>query len=125
MSEMRDRAADTDAECLFCRIVAGEIPSTAVHEGELTYAFRDLNPVAPTHALVVPKRHIVGADTIGAGDGDVVAAMFVAARAIAEAEGIADTGYRTVFNVGAQAGQTVLHLHLHVLGGRNLSWPPG
>ncbi len=114
-----------NAPCLFCRIVAGEIPSTKVYEDELTFAFRDLNPVAPTHVLVVPKQHIVGADTITADDGDAVAAMFLAAHAIAKAEGIAETGYRTVFNVGAESGQTVMHLHLHVIGGRKLSWPPG
>lgn len=112
-------------DCLFCRIVAGEVPSTGVHDGELVYAFRDVAPVAPTHALVVPKRHIVGADELGADDGEVLVAMFAAAKAIAEADGIAATGYRTVFNVGRQAGQTVMHLHLHVIGGRDLAWPPG
>lgn len=111
--------------CLFCRIVAGEIPSTAVFGDERVYAFRDLSPVAPTHVLVVPRRHIVGADTVTTGDGDDVAAMFMAARKIAEAEGIVERGYRTIFNVGAEAGQTVLHLHLHVIGGRKLDWPPG
>jgi len=113
------------SDCLFCRIVAGEVPSTAVHEAELVYAFRDLAPVAPTHVLVVPKRHIVGADEIGPEDGADVAAMFAAAQTVAEAEGIAERGYRTVFNVGRQAGQSVMHLHLHVIGGRDLAWPPG
>ena len=111
--------------CLFCRIVAGEIDATAVYDDELVYAFRDLAPIAPTHVLVVPKRHIAGADTVTAEDGAVVAALFVAARAVAVAEGIVEGGYRTVFNVGAEAGQTVLHLHLHVIGGRRLGWPPG
>ena len=114
-----------ESDCLFCRIVAGEIPSTGVHDDDLVYAFRDLNPVASTHVLVVPKRHIVGADTIRPDDGPELAAMFAAAKAVADAEGISESGYRTVFNVGAQAGQTVLHLHLHVLGGRQLGWPPG
>ncbi|HVE93726.1 MAG TPA: histidine triad nucleotide-binding protein [Acidimicrobiales bacterium] len=113
------------SDCLFCRIVAGDVPSTAVYDHELVYGFRDVAPIAPTHVLVVPKRHIVGADEIAGDDGEVLVAMFVAARAIAESEGIAAAGYRTVFNVGRQAGQTVMHLHLHVVGGRNLAWPPG
>jgi histidine triad (HIT) family protein len=113
------------SDCLFCRIVAGELPSTVVVDNDDVYAFRDLNPVAPTHVLVIPKRHIVGADEIGPADGDVLAAMFVAAKQVADIDGIVESGYRTVFNVGAATGQSVLHLHLHVLGGRNLSWPPG
>ena len=112
-------------DCLFCKIVAGEIPATVVHDNDDVVVFRDLNPQAPTHVLVIPKRHIVGADHIAAADGDVLAAVFVAAKAVADAEGISETGYRTVFNVGAHAGQTVPHLHLHVLGGRGMSWPPG
>jgi histidine triad (HIT) family protein len=113
------------ADCLFCQIVAGDIPATVVHDTDDVLVFRDLNPMAPTHVLVIPKRHIVGADYISTGDGDVLAAMFVAAKAVAAAEGIDESGYRTVFNVGPNAGQTVPHLHLHVLGGRGLSWPPG
>jgi len=113
------------SDCLFCKIVAGDIPATVVHDTDDVMAFRDLNPVAPTHVLVIPKRHIVGADHIAAEDGDVLAAMFVAARAVAAADGVDESGYRTVFNVGAHAGQTVPHLHLHVLGGRGMSWPPG
>ncbi|MDP1794056.1 MAG: histidine triad nucleotide-binding protein [Acidimicrobiales bacterium] len=112
-------------DCLFCKIVAGTIPSTKVFENDDVFVFRDLNPVAPTHVLVIPKRHIVGADHVADGDGDVLAKMFVAAKAVADDEGIAETGYRTVFNVGADAGQTVPHLHLHVLGGRGMTWPPG
>ncbi len=105
--------------------MAGDIPATIVHDNDDVLVFRDLNPVAPTHVLVIPKRHIVGADQISASDGDVLAAMYVAAKAVAEAEGIAESGYRTVFNVGPNAGQTVPHLHLHVVGGRGMSWPPG
>lgn len=112
-------------DCLFCQIVAGTIPATTVHETDDVLAFRDLNPVAPTHVLVIPKRHIVGADHITDGDGEVLSKMFVAAKAVAENDGVAETGYRTVFNVGTHAGQTVPHLHLHVLGGRGMTWPPG
>ena len=114
-----------DGECVFCRIVAGEVPSTKVVDAERTYAFRDLNPVAPTHVLVIPKEHIVGADTVGAEDGAVVAELFQTARAVAEADGIHESGYRLVFNVGRDTGQSVFHLHLHVIGGRKLGWPPG
>jgi histidine triad (HIT) family protein len=112
-------------DCLFCKIVTGDIPATKVHETDHVVAFRDLNPVAPTHVLVIPKRHIVGADHLADGDGEVLAKMFIAAKAVADDEGIAETGYRTVFNVGMHAGQTVPHLHLHVLGGRGMTWPPG
>lgn len=113
------------ADCLFCKIVNGEIPATIVHDTDDVLVFRDLNPVAATHVLVIPKRHIVGADHISAEDGAAIAAMFVVAKAVADAEGIGESGYRTVFNVGPNAGQTVPHLHLHVLGGRPMSWPPG
>jgi histidine triad (HIT) family protein len=113
------------ADCLFCRIVAGEVPATIVVDNDDVVAFRDLNPVAPTHVLVIPKRHIVGIDHVAPGDGDVLAAMFLAAKAVADEDGVAESGYRTVFNVGADSGQSVPHLHLHVLGGRQMSWPPG
>jgi histidine triad (HIT) family protein len=114
-----------DAHCLFCKIAAGEVPATIVHDTDDVLAFRDLNPMAPMHVLVIPKRHIIGADHIAAGDGDVLAAMFVAAKAVAAADGVDVSGYRTVFNVGADSGQSVPHLHLHVLGGRQMTWPPG
>ncbi len=113
------------ADCLFCKIVAGDVPATVVHDNDDVLVFRDLNPMAPTHVLVIPKRHIVGADHITPADGDVLAAMYAAAKAVADAEGIGESGYRTVFNVGPDSGQTVPHLHLHVLGGRGMSWPPG
>ena len=112
-------------DCLFCKIVAGDIPATIVLDNDDVVAFRDLNPVAPTHVLVIPKRHIVGADHVTAEDGAAVAAMFVAAKEVAVKDGIAESGYRTVFNVGADSGQSVPHLHLHVLGGRKMAWPPG
>ena len=113
------------ADCLFCKILAGEIPSTPVLETDTTFAFRDLNPTAPTHVLVIPREHIENAATVTESHGDVVAAMLVTARQVAEAEGIAERGYRLVFNVGRDSGNTVPHLHLHVIGGRGMSWPPG
>jgi histidine triad (HIT) family protein len=115
------------ADCLFCGIVAGDIPAEVVRTDERTVAFRDLNPQAPVHVLVVPKRHVVNAAAITADDGDDMAALLVAAKAVADAEGIggADRGYRLVFNVGPDALNSVDHLHLHVLGGRTFEWPPG
>lgn len=113
--------------CLFCRIVAGEIPSSAVLETDGpagVLAFRDIAPQAPTHVLVIPKRHITNAATVVEGDGDVVAAMLVAARQVAELDGIAERGYRLAFNVGPDSGNSVPHLHLHVLGGHPMGWPP-
>lgn len=112
-------------ECLFCKIVAGEVPATVVLDNDDVVAFRDLNPMAPLHVLVIPRRHIIGADHIAAGDGDVLAAMFQAAKEVAAKDGVDGTGYRTVFNVGRDSGQSVPHLHLHVLGGRQMAWPPG
>ncbi|HET6794420.1 MAG TPA: histidine triad nucleotide-binding protein [Acidimicrobiales bacterium] len=112
-------------DCLFCRIVAGEVPSTEVHSTEGTYAFRDISPAAPTHVLVVPRRHIQDAGTIVAEDAEVVAEMFLAAQHVAKAEGLADRGYRLLFNVGEDALNSVPHLHLHVVGGRPMGWPPG
>ena len=110
------------ADCVFCKIVAGELPSETVHETTTTVAFRDINPAAPLHVLVVPRRHIVDASTVTAEDGPVLADMLVTARAVADAAGLAspDRGYRLVFNIGPDAMNSVLHLHLHVLGGRPL-----
>ncbi len=115
------------ADCLFCGIVAGDVPAEVVRSDELTVAFRDVNPQAPVHVLVVPKRHIVNAGTVSATDADDVMALFTAAQEVAGAEGIADQdrGYRLVFNVGPDALNSVDHLHLHVLGGRTFEWPPG
>jgi histidine triad (HIT) family protein len=112
-------------DCLFCRIVAGEVPSDRVLERERTYAFRDINPGAPVHVLVVPKEHIDNAAAVTAEHADVVVEMLTTARAVAEAEGILEGGYRLVFNVGEDALNSVPHLHVHVLGGRRLGWPPG
>lgn len=118
-------SAGAQAGCLFCRIVAGEVPSDRVATTEATYAFRDINPVAPVHVLVVPRAHVDDAAAIDADHADVVAELFITARHVAAAEGIDASGYRLVFNVGDDAQNSVGHLHLHVLGGRRLEWPPG
>ena len=112
-------------DCLFCGIVAGRVPADIVHEGERTLAFRDISPAAPVHVLVVPRRHVISAATVEAADGEVVADLLRAARSVAEQEGVLDSGYRLVFNVGDDALNSVPHLHLHILGGRRLAWPPG
>lgn len=109
--------------CLFCRIVRRELPATIILENEHCVAFRDLNPQAPVHVLVVPRDHVASLDA--ANDATVVGEVLLAAAEVARQEGIAATGYRTVFNTNAGAGQTVFHVHAHVLGGRHLSWPPG
>ena len=111
------------SDCLFCRIVRHEIPATIVREDEHTLAFRDIDPKAPTHVLVIPKTHVASLND--ADDAATLGRLILAAREIADAEGIASSGYRTVINTGADAGQTVHHVHLHLLGGRHLSWPPG
>lgn len=113
------------ADCLFCSIVAGDIPSTEVASTDLVYAFRDISPAAPVHVLVVPRRHIDNAAAVTAADGDLLAAMVLTAQDVARQEGIAESGFRLVCNVGEDAVNTVPHLHLHVLGGRRLGWPPG
>jgi histidine triad (HIT) family protein len=113
------------AECVFCGIVAGSIPSDAVYDTDLSFAFRDVNPQAPVHVLVVPKRHVDDAAALGPADAEVLADMFSVAGRVAEAEGIAARGYRLLFNVGEDASNSVPHLHLHVVGGRRLAWPPG
>ena len=112
-------------DCLFCKIVAGDVPSDEVMSSEDTYAFRDINPGAPTHVLVVPRRHIESAATVTADDADTLAQMIATAQEVARQEGIAGSGYRLVFNVGDDALNSVPHLHLHILGGKRLGWPPG
>lgn len=116
--------AVTDETCLFCRIVAGEIPSSKVYETDDVYAFADINPQAPVHVLVVPKDHHADAGALGAEDPALAGRLLAAARAVAAQEGVEDGGYRIVFNTGEGAGQTVFHVHAHVLGGRTLGWPP-
>ena len=112
------------SDCLFCRIVSGEIPSRKVYEDEHTYAFEDINPQAPIHVLVVPKKHIRGLKEAAPEDAALIGHCQIAAANIARQRSIED-GYRTVLNVGPRAGQSVFHMHVHLLGGRNLSWPPG
>jgi histidine triad (HIT) family protein len=113
------------SDCLFCKIVAGEIPATTVLETDHSLAFRDLNPQAPTHVLVVPKEHVAHAGELTAAHGEGLGDLFQTAARVAAQEGVAAGGYRLVFNVGDDAGNTVPHLHLHLLGGRTLGWPPG
>ena len=113
------------ADCIFCKIVAGQVPSREAHSSPLTYAFYDLRPVAPVHALVVPRVHIADITRVGPEHGPLMAEMVTTARAVAENEGLLHNGYRLVFNVGTDAGAEVAHMHMHVLGGRRLSWPPG
>jgi histidine triad (HIT) family protein len=117
--------AEGTASCLFCAIVARTIPATIVAESGQTVAFRDIEPVASTHLLIVPKTHVTDAAALGAAHGGLLAEMFEEAARLAVVEGIAENGYRLVFNVGEDAGNTVPHLHLHLIGGRELSWPPG
>ncbi|MFP5352611.1 MAG: histidine triad nucleotide-binding protein [Actinomycetota bacterium] len=112
------------SDCLFCKIVAKEIDSTVVHESSEVLAFQDINPAAPTHVLVIPKRHIASAAELGPDDGNLLAEMFQTMTAVATAAGL-ERGHRIVTNIGEDAGQAVHHLHFHVLGGRTLSWPPG
>lgn len=112
-------------DCLFCRIVAGDIPSDRLHEDELVIAFRDIAPRAPTHVLVIPRAHVASADELGDEDGPLLGRMFAVVAQLARSEGIADRGYRVVTNVGDDGGQSVHHLHLHLMGGRTMSWPPG
>ncbi|HWZ45548.1 MAG TPA: histidine triad nucleotide-binding protein [Candidatus Saccharimonadales bacterium] len=111
-------------DCLFCKILAGKVPAKKVYEDEHTFAFEDINPQAPTHVLVIPKKHIVGLKEAGEADAELLGRCQLAAAEIARKRGI-EHGYRTVYNVGPGAGQSVFHLHLHLLGGRALGWPPG
>jgi histidine triad (HIT) family protein len=113
------------SNCLFCKIVAGEIPATRVFEDDRLIAFNDINPQAPMHVLVVPKKHVATLNDLSPAEDDLVGAMVRAGAAIAKERGHHGPGFRTVFNCNAQAGQTVFHIHLHVLGGRVLTWPPG
>jgi len=111
--------------CIFCGIARGEIPSRAVLETDDVIAFHDLDPKAPTHVLVIPRRHIASIDAMAAGDEELIGRVFAAAKDVARQLGIAGDGYRLVTNIGRNAGQSVDHLHVHVLGGRRLTWPPG
>ena len=112
-------------DCLFCKIAAGEIPSTKVYEDDLVFAFRDIEPQAPVHILIIPKEHISSVNDINDTNCGVVGHIFKVAAEIAKKEGIAEDGYRIVTNIGENAGQSVKHMHYHMLGGRSLQWPPG
>ena len=112
-------------DCLFCRIITGELPSTKVHEDDLVLGIRDIAPRSPTHILLMPKRHIASARDLTDDDAPLVGRLFTVAADLARSEGIADAGYRLVSNVGAWGGQSVDHLHIHLMGGRAFEWPPG
>jgi histidine triad (HIT) family protein len=112
------------SDCLFCKIIAGEIPSKKVYEDDHTFAFDDLDPKAPTHVLIIPKEHLRGLKEAQASDAEIIGRCHLVAAKIARDRNI-ENGYRTVLNVGPGSGQSVFHLHVHLLGGRNLTWPPG
>lgn len=112
-------------DCLFCKIIAAEIPADILYEDDDVLVFRDVNPVSPTHALAIPKKHISSLNELERTDGELIGKMHLAAKRVATDEGIDQQGYRTVINTGANGGQTVFHIHLHILGGRQLNWPPG
>jgi histidine triad (HIT) family protein len=115
----------SSADCLFCKIVAGDIPADIIYESDHAIAFRDINPHAPTHVLIIPRQHIETINALQSGDEALVGNLFLAAKQIAKEAGISDAGYRVAMNCNEAAGQTVFHLHLHLLGGRTLGWPPG
>ena len=112
-------------DCLFCKIIAAKIPTKKVYEDDKAFAFEDINPQAPTHVLIVPKRHIETLNALEPGDDQLIGELARRAAAIARERGISEKGYRAVFNTNPEAGQTVFHIHLHVLGGRAMRWPPG
>jgi len=115
----------TEQECLFCKILAGDIPADVVYESETALAFRDINPQAPTHVVIIPRQHIATINDIETDDQVVVGGLFMAEQTIAKQQGFADDGYRVVMNCNENAGQTVFHIHLHLLAERQLTWPPG
>ncbi|MEW1719893.1 histidine triad nucleotide-binding protein [Streptomyces sp. NPDC093109] len=118
-------AGEPQGDCLFCKIVSGDVPATLVRSTETTVAFRDINPQAPTHILVIPRAHYPDAGSLAAAEPLIAADVLREAAAVAADEGADSSGYRIVFNTGAGAGQTVFHAHAHVLAGRGLNWPPG
>jgi histidine triad (HIT) family protein len=112
-------------ECVFCNILRGEMPAEFVYEDERIVAFRDINPQAPVHVLILPRKHIPSTNQITPGDVGILGEMILVARKVAEIEGVADSGYRLVINCNEDSGQEIYHLHLHLLGGRRMTWPPG
>jgi histidine triad (HIT) family protein len=115
----------SNESCLFCKILAGDIPAKIIYESDTAIGFHDINPKAPTHVVIIPRKHIATINDIEPVDQQVVGSLFTAAREIAEKEGHADVGYRVAMNCNEAAGQTVFHIHLHLLAGRSFSWPPG
>ncbi|MDQ2695080.1 MAG: histidine triad nucleotide-binding protein [Pseudomonadota bacterium] len=112
-------------DCLFCKIAAGGLPAERVYEDDQVLAFRDINPQAPVHVLIIPRRHIATVNDLAPDDAALVGRLYLAARQVAAEQGVADSGYRTLINCNRDAGQDVFHLHLHLLGGRRMHWPPG
>ncbi|MFQ6004612.1 MAG: histidine triad nucleotide-binding protein [Woeseia sp.] len=115
----------SEADCLFCKFVSGELETDVIYETEKVFVFRDINPQAPTHVLIVPRRHIASINELDAADKEEIGNLFMAAKHVAAEEGFSEDGYRVVMNCNEAAGQTVFHVHLHLLGGRNFGWPPG
>ena len=115
----------SEKDCLFCKIIDGEVPADVIYEDETLIAFRDINPKAPTHVLLIPRRHIATMNDLQESDVSVAGELFTTAAKIAADEGLAEDGYRVVMNCNEAAGQSVFHIHLHLLGGRRMSWPPG
>jgi histidine triad (HIT) family protein len=113
------------SDCLFCKIVEKKIPAKIVHEDDQTVAFDDINPQAPVHALVIPKRHVTSVQELGVNDQSLLGQLLLTCAKVAEQKGLAASGYRLVANTGRDGGQTVFHLHVHVMGGRHMAWPPG
>jgi histidine triad (HIT) family protein len=111
-------------DCLFCKIVTGKVPAKKIYEDERVFVFEDIHPLAPTHVLIIPKEHIAGLDQANEADAGIIGYCHLVAARIAQERGL-ESGFRTVYNVGPDAGQTVFHLHLHLLGGRKMGWPPG
>jgi histidine triad (HIT) family protein len=112
-------------DCLFCKMVSGEIQPDVVYEDDDVLAFRDINPQAPVHVVLIPKRHISTLNDLSPADAELVGKLFLAAKTVAVSEGIAEPGYRTLFNCNKEGGQVVFHIHLHLMGGRPMGWPPG
>ena len=121
----REERTMSNSDCIFCRIVEGKLPGKILHSDEEVVAFRDLNPRAPTHVLIVPRKHIPGSNDVTAADAGCLGRLHLVARDVAKKEGVAESGYRLVVNTGSRAGQSVFHFHMHLLGGRPMGWPPG